>query len=198
MRLCLRIALTAVHDKAKELRPLEKHRNLSILVAMFVSFSLSLAYLYWRGRPDQARSAPPSLMVPADMRPAAIGLPRLAGAPMPAPVPQAQATLARPRLPQPEVAESGNARPDEPVPALLMIAKRGGRSEGILRNQRDDELQVTISEVNSEAGQVSQIQVTLGPGESRNIGADDGLEMRWHDHLVVHAAGFSDRQSLIP
>jgi hypothetical protein len=59
-------------------------------------------------------------------------------------------------------------------------------------------LQVTISEISPQLGQVAQIQMTLDSNENRSFGAEDGLEMRWHDRLVVHAPGFIDRDSLIP
>jgi len=179
---------------------LVNYRNLSIIVTMLVSFLLSLAFMHGRGR-----SYPPT-PVPQRMPVAAIGggevpdVPRALDAQPPAPIPQSQSRVSRPQLrpAQSEESAQGEERPDGPVPALLMIAKRGGRLQGSIRNQREEALQVTISEISPQLGQVAQIQMTLDSNENRSFGAEDGLEMRWHDRLVVHAPGFIDRDSLIP
>jgi hypothetical protein len=179
----------------KEPQPLDNYRNLSIVVTMLVSFTLGFVYLYWHAPPDWPKSGPQPLAVAAETAPAMPIMPRLASVSQPAPVPLGQVLARTMHTQQTEAPSPNDAPPSEMVPVLVTLLNPG---EGSIRNQRDEELPVTISETNQHLGQVAQIQMVLGSSEKKKFTVNDGLPMQSSDRIIVHSSGFLDQESQIP
>jgi hypothetical protein len=187
----------------------EKHHNLSIVLTMIASFTLTFAYLYWQrgmGRRVPVLLPPSvaaSLSTPGERR----------VRPLPAQAPNADISLQSARaqtVSAPQAAPSGGLD-DPPLPVMFSLntrpvvmnddagpSRREIQNDGILQNSSDKRIAIAVVEVNLPTMETTQAQLVLQPYGMMHFGQDWGLKMVSGDQLTLRAAGYQEITKTIP
>jgi hypothetical protein len=192
-------------------------RALPIVIAMLVSFALTIAYEYWQHRTDSMVSMAP-IAPPADERPTAP--PRYSALAGNDGRPTAHMRTMAPRIPvdaQPSAAaiSAPPSNDDGPMlPVIFSIVSRdvyGAEetpdgsmqnvtnkvTEVLLVNSSDQRLNITATEVDSDHG-ISQAQISIAEGAQRRIGVNQGLKMASGAEITLRSNPYRDLKQQVP
>ena len=184
----------------------------SILAAMFVSFAVAFAVLWLQRRPVEPSVqrinnpiATASAQARAPLRQIAAMQPEQA---MSFTRPDSRAVGATAAVPSSHL--DGPVLPVELSfgrrTALKTVEDAAGEEvdvheevvEGIVLNQLDKPLSITILEANIPTQETSQAQIVLGRGMQKRFGTAQGLKMLSGDEITLRSASYGDLTQPIP
>jgi hypothetical protein len=188
-----------------------KHQNLSIVLTMIASFTLTFAYLYWQRNMGRRVPVPLSQSVAAATPLSTLGERRARPLPEQSPNAAISPQTARVQTVSAAQATLSGGLDDPPLPVMFSLntrpvvinddeapSRREIQNDGILLNSSDKRIAITVVEVNLPTMETTQAQLVLQPNGMMHFGQDWGLKMVSGDQLTLRAAGYQEITKTIP